>query len=139
MLGGSRVYDLLVRYRMNKIYFDAVDAKKRIIKIEDHEGFYTIWFKASKESIKRGSSDRYIVTASSKGFKCTCPAATIEASKRGDEKGWRTICKHVIASAFYLEERGLLRDEMLDALEEALQNSLEKNKKISNERRALTY
>lgn len=133
------MYDLLIRYGMNKIYLDAVDAMKRIIGFEDHKGFYTIWFKASKESIKRGSWDRYIVTASNKGFKCTCPAAVIEASRKGDEKGWRTICKHIIASAFYLEKRGLLRDEMLVALGEALQNSLEKNEKISNERRALSY
>jgi predicted nucleic acid-binding Zn finger protein len=138
LIGGSRVYDLLVRYRMNRIYFDVIDAMKRIIRFEDHEGFYTIWFRASKESIKRGSNDHYIVTASNKGFKCTCPAAVIEASRKGDEKGWRTICKHVIASAFYLEKKGLLRDEMLVALGEALQNSLEKDEKISYERRVLT-
>jgi len=139
LIRGSRVYELIVRYGMNKIYLDANDAMKRIIRFEDHEGFYTIWFRASKESIRRGSWNRYIVTASNKGFKCTCPAAVIEASRKGDKKGWRTVCKHVIASAFYLEKRGLLSDEMLVALGEALQNSLERNGKISNERRALTF
>lgn len=114
-----RVREILVSRGMVKLYERGVEALRRLEYVSDRGSYYIFYFRSSDESRRRGAPAFYTVAASGKGFKCTCTSAIMTSYAVGDEKGWRSICKHCVAAAIYLEERGVLSSEMAAALEEA--------------------
>jgi hypothetical protein len=116
----GRVSEILMSRGLHRLYIRGYRvAHRRGIEVSDHGGFYVFYIPSSETSMRSGAPSFYMVTAGSKGFKCTCMDSIIKASRSKDEKGWRTLCKHCVAAAIILERLGRLTPEMVAALEEA--------------------
>lgn len=123
-----KVREILVGRGMLRLYERGVEALKRLEYISERGSYYVFYFRSSEESRKRGAPAFYTVAVSGKGFKCTCTSAIMTSYAIGDERGWRSLCKHCVAAAIYLEERGLLSGEMAAALEEAADLALSESR-----------